>query len=134
MKSLSATAPHFSMWLQTVPISPVSQKNWNCRNLWKPRLHPVMSSGALSINWATGNLERSTFYAARILPPLSTKIILWNHCKCTCHKSANYYWNKVSNKLYQKAKGRRNLSPALHPLLPFTATVQTDASCPGKYE
>ena len=25
MKSLSATAPHFSMWLQTVPISPVSQ-------------------------------------------------------------------------------------------------------------
>lgn len=95
MKSLSATAPHFSMWLQTVPISPVSQKNWNCRNLWKPRLHPVMSSGALSINWATGNLERSTFYAARILPPLSTKIILWNHCKCTCHKSANYYRNKV---------------------------------------
>ena len=26
MKSLSATAPHFSMWLQTVPISPVSQE------------------------------------------------------------------------------------------------------------
>ncbi|MFR8428858.1 MAG: hypothetical protein ACLVCH_16535 [Roseburia inulinivorans] len=45
MKSLSATAPHFNMWLQTVPISPVSQKNWNCRNLWKPRLHPVMYIG-----------------------------------------------------------------------------------------